>query len=68
MFFKRKKQQEKNPKHYVLNVIRYDKEGGCSSHWYGWSSNKWLFTYEEALNTKKKIQHLYDEIEIIEHV
>ena len=51
---------------YVLNVITKHEDGGYSSHWHGWSS-KWLFTRSEAEIEKSKIQHLYHDVEIIEH-
>ena len=54
-------------KEYILNVIKIDEDGGVFSHWHGWWSSKWLFTHEEALEEKKKIEHLFDEVEILEH-
>lgn len=53
-------------KMYVLNVSKVHEDGGVSSHWYGWSS-KWLFTLREAIEKKKQIEHMYDEVEILEH-
>ena len=67
MFFKRKKEKPTDGKRYVLNVITEHKEGGYSSHWHGWMS-KWLFTYDEAIEKKERIQHLYHEVEILEYV
>lgn len=65
MFFNKKKAKEDDGKQYVLIVIIKHEDGGYSSHWHGWSS-KWLFTHDEAKKEKSKIQHLYDEVEILE--
>ena len=58
--------KEEDGKKYVLNAITIDEDGGESSHWHGWNS-KWLFTYNEAVEEREKIKHMFTEVEILEH-
>lgn len=53
-------------KRYVLEVRIFHEDGGVSSHLHGWT-NKWVFTYDEALEKKENIKDLYDEVEILEY-
>lgn len=69
---KGREQKKKTPiitsgKKYILNTVRVSVDGRENSSWHGWNSGQWLFTHEEALERKKRINHLFDRVEIIEH-
>lgn len=61
-----KNEKEENNKLYILNVITNHSDGGQSSHWHGWS-DKWKFTYEEAIEKKQILEKIFDEVQMLEY-
>lgn len=58
------KQEQEDDADYILWVTTKTPDGDCSSHWQGWTvREKW--TREDAEQEKKRIEHLYDEVEIL---
>lgn len=67
-FKKDKKEKAKNAgKKFVLDVTRKHGDGSETSHWHGWDTGEWVFSYDDALERKNKINHLFHKVEILEH-
>lgn len=63
---KNKKANTKGKK-YVISATRYSSDGGSITHWHGYNSDKWIFTYEEAVAKKNKISRMFDRVVIMEY-
>lgn len=61
------KEAKRKNKDYVVSATKKSSNGELISHWHGYNTEKWIFSYEEAQEQKKKIAHRFHTVVVMEH-
>lgn len=62
-----KEKKKRDGKSYVISVTKSYNDGSQITHYHGYNSDKWTFTYEEAVAIKDRIANAFDEVRIMEY-
>lgn len=62
-----KEKMKRNDKEYVVVATRFYEDGDNITHYHGYNSDKWVFTYEEAVAKKEVLDSKFGEVRILEY-